>query len=212
MNTELLNLIIHWTPTFDSGFGLNLLISLVAMIMGTFIGWALACGRNSQRGALISSCSMATGVFRNIPSFVFMFYIAFIVPVEFDWMGEPVRFPSWIKASIALTLPVIGFASDQFLRLIRELKKQNSIALPMFLVSWTQYFLIIIMASSTASVIGVNEIVGRAKTAIAISSDPAIMLWVYLYVALWFLLSAALINGILKKASVYLHQKQLQKT
>ena len=208
MNTDIFSILLNWTPAFASGFGLNILISLVAMAMGTMIGWGLACGRNSQRKKLANSCTLATGVFRNIPSFVFMFYVAFIIPVEFDWNGEPLRFPSWIKASIALTVPVIGFASDQFLRLMREFKKQNTIALPMFLVSWTQYFLIIIMASSTASVIGVNEIVGRANTAIAITQDPSMMLWIYMYVALWFLLSATFINILLKKISHYLNTEK----
>lgn len=195
--TELLN----WTPTFAVGFSLNLLISLVAMLLGTLIGWLLAYGRLAQHKTLAHSCHFSTGIFRNIPSFVFMFYIAFIIPIEFEWGDRIVRFPAWIKASIALTVPVVGFASDQFYRLLREIKSNNPIALPMFLVSWTQYFLIILMASSTASVIGVHEIVGRANTAIAVTRDPGIMLWIYLYVAAWFLLSATVINAVLKKIS-----------
>lgn len=192
--------LIEWTPNFALGFSLNLLISLVAMLAGTLIGWGLACGRRGRHSIAVPS-NMLTGVFRNIPSFVFMFYIAFIIPIEFEWQGEQVRFPAWIKASIALTVPVVGFASDQFYRLIHEVKQGNTIALPMFFVSWTQYFVIILMASSTASVIGVHEIVGRANTAIAVSRDPGTMLWIYLYVALWFLLSASIMNSLLKKIS-----------
>lgn len=104
-------------------------------------------------------------------------------------------------------MPVVGFASDQFYRLTQELKQGNAIALPIFFVSWTQYFVIILMASSTASVIGVHEIVGRANTAIAVSRDPGTMLWIYLYVALCFLLSASLMNGLLKKISVVLKKR-----
>ena len=140
------------------------------MIVGTIIGWAIAQGRLASRTSLSFGCNMATGIFRNIPSFVFMFYIAFIIPIEFEWQGEPMRIPAWIKASIALAVPVVGFCSDQFYRLRRELIQGNTIALPMFFVSWTQYFLIIIMASSTASVIGVHEIVGRANTCLLYTS------------------------------------------
>lgn len=190
--------LIHWTPSFSVGFSVNLLISFVAMLVGTAIGWMIACGRCAKNKKLAHTSHFSTGIFRNIPSFVFMFYIAFIIPIEFEWQGENIRFPAWIKASIALAVPVVGFASDQFYRLIRESHTHNPIALPMFFVSWTQYFLIILMASSTASVIGVNELVGRANTAIAIIRDPSIMLWMYLYVAAWFLLSAKIINGILK--------------
>lgn len=196
--------LIHWTPHLAAGFGLNLAISLAAMLTGTFIGWLIACGRLSSQQGIAFANTTATGIFRNIPSFVLMFYIAFIIPIEFEWQGEQILFPAWIKASIALAVPVIGFSSDQFYLLIRQLKKNNPITLPMFFISWTQYFLIILMASSTASAIGVDEIVGRANTAIAVIRDPNFMLWIYLYVAIWFLLSASIINGVLDKISVYL--------
>ena len=62
------------------------------------------------------------------------------------------------------------------------------------------------MASSTASVIGVHEIVGRANTAIEVLRDPEFMLWIYLYVAAWFLLAAMAINVILKLISHRIHQ------
>lgn len=199
--------LIHWTPTFAQGFLLNVLISLVAMLAGTFIGWSIALGRSNNHRQISHLFSLFTALFRNIPSFVFMFYIAFIIPIEFEWQGDIIRFPAWLKASIALTVPVIGFASDQFFRLSREVKKNNTVALPMFLVSWTQYFLIIIMASSTASVIGVHEIVGRANTAIAVSRDPGFMLWIYLYVAAWFLASAAMINLLLHYISEHIKRR-----
>ncbi|ODS22414.1 hypothetical protein AB835_14300 [Candidatus Endobugula sertula] len=206
--------LIHWTPNFAAGFGLNLSISLTAMLVGTLIGWLLASGRSSSTHWASIISSLATGIFRNIPSFVFMFYIAFVIPIEFEWQGEPIRFPVWIKASIALAVPVIGFASDQFYRLTYEIKQGNIIALPMFFVSWAQYFVIIIMASSTASVIGVHEIVGRANTAIAVIRDPNNMLWIYLYVAGWFLCSAIIINMILKWVTGYLknHYSEQNKT
>jgi His/Glu/Gln/Arg/opine family amino acid ABC transporter permease subunit len=184
-----------------------MLISLVAMLTGTLIGWLIACGRSAHNKKIAHACHFSTGIFRNIPSFVFMFYIAFIIPIEFEWQGESIRFPAWIKAAIALAVPVVGFASDQFYRLMRESHIHNPIVLPMFFVSWTQYFLIILMASSTASVIGVDELVGRANTAIAIIRDPSIMLWVYLYVAAWFLLSAKVINAILQWVSIRLKHR-----
>ena len=196
--------LLRWTPSFAIGFSLNLAISFTAMLTGTVIGWLIACGRYSTHHYIAKTSTMATGIFRNIPSFVFMFYIAFVIPTEFEWQGEAIRFPVWIKAAIALAIPVIGFTSDQCYRLFIERKLNNPVVLPMFFISWTQYFLIIIMASSSASAIGVHEIVGRANTAIAITRDPNLMLWIYLYVAVWFLLAAILINGLLDKATTYI--------
>ena len=199
--------IVSWTPALLNGFGLNIAISLVAMICGTLIGWLLASGRHGSSRSIGMSSNLVTGLFRNIPSFVLMFYIAFIIPIEFEWQGQLIQFPAWIKASIALAVPVIGFTSDQFLYLLSSLKQKNTVALPMFFIAWTQYLVIILMASSTASVIGVHEIVGRANTAIEVLRDPEFMLWIYLYVAAWFLLAAMTINVILKVISHRIHQR-----
>lgn len=195
-----------WTPSLLEGFTLNISISLLAMLAGTTVGWCLALGRGSTTRYAAISCHSLTSIFRNIPSFVLMFYIAFAIPIEFEWQGKLIHFPAWIKAAIALAVPVIGFTSDQLLYLRSALKQSNTVALPMFFIAWAQYFVIILMASSTASVIGVHEIVGRANTAIAVLRDPAFMLWMYLYVALWFLFAAAVINWLLHCISQKIHQ------
>ena len=143
---------------------------------------------------LSHSANLLTSLFRNIPSFVFMFYLAFVLPVEFNWGDEIVSIPVWMKAAIALWVPVVGFASDQSLKLLQERREGVENALAIYAISWTQYFLIIIMASATASVIGVNEIVAHANTVIAALRAPEMMLWIYLYVALWFLLTGFVVS------------------
>ena len=45
------------------------------------------------------------------------------------------------------------------------------------------------MATATASVIGADEIVGRANRVIATDSRPAFLIATYLYVSGWFLAS-----------------------
>jgi polar amino acid transport system permease protein len=50
------------------------------------------------------------------------------------------------------------------------------------------YFLIIVMASSTASVIGVDEIVSRSNTVISATGRNDLLVWIYLYTMGWFLL------------------------
>jgi polar amino acid transport system permease protein len=54
--------------------------------------------------------------------------------------------------------------------------------------SWANYFVIIVMASSTASVIGVSELVSRCNTVINATGRTDMMLWVYLYAMAWFFL------------------------
>ena len=50
------------------------------------------------------------------------------------------------------------------------------------------YLVIIVMASSTASVIGVPEIVSRSNTIIAAVGTDDLMIWVYGYAMAWFFL------------------------
>ncbi len=186
-SSEILNELMVWTPYLAIGFVKNMLVSYASMLLGTLLGWLLAVMRHSQRKRLNRPGQMATDLFRNIPSFVFMFYLAFVMPVEFTWNEEVIKIPIWIKAALALTVPVVGFASDQILRYFKDREEGAGHAVLMFVVAWTQYFLIIIMASSTASVIGVDEIVARANTVITAIRQPEFILWMYLYVALWFL-------------------------
>ena len=59
--------------------------------------------------------------------------------------------------------------------------------------SWTSYFLIIVMASATASVIGVPELVHRAGTVIGAIDRAGFSFWVYLYAMVWFLAFAGIV-------------------
>jgi len=201
-SSEILNELVVWTPFLAGGFVKNLYVSYVSMFIGTILGWVFAIMRHSPKVMLKTPGNIGTDLFRNIPSFVFMFYLAFVMPVEFNWDDQVIKIPVWIKAALALTVPVIGFASDQTLRFFKDREEGAGYAVLMFVVAWTQYFLIIIMASSTASVIGVDEILARANTVITAIREPEFMLWMYLYVALWFLslgIFVAMISSLLLK-------------
>ena len=195
-----LNTLRIWLPFLAEGFLFNLLISVLAMALGTVIGWWLGVARAGRMATLRRASILLTTLFRNIPSFVFMFYIAFVAPMEFVWGGAVVAIPAWLKAVIALTLPVVGFASDQVEILIKAQERKAAHAFATFAVAWTQYLLVIIMASATASVIGVDEIVGRANTVIAAVREPSLVLWVYGFVALWFLASGLVFSQVLRYA------------
>ena len=194
--SEILNELLIWTPYLAVGFAKNFMVSGVAMIAGTFFGWLLARMRHSSGAAIQIPGEFGTSVFRNIPSFVFMFYLAFVMPVEFSWGAQIIKIPAALKATIALTVPATGFSSDQILRYYKDREEGAGYAILMLIVAWTQYFIVIIMASSTASVIGVDEIVSRSNTVITALRQPEIMLWIYLYVALWFLSFGVIVTQI----------------
>ena len=112
------------------------------------------------------------------------------------WRGAVVAVPLWIKATLALTHPgdrlrlgpVPGAPAAAARRGRRRPRRPSSTA-------WLQYFLIILMASATASVIGADEIVGRANRVIATDSRPAFLIATYVYVSGWFLASGLLASA-----------------
>lgn len=177
-----------WTPFLAGGFVWNILISLAAMLIGTLPGIVLARMRLAKRPSLIHASLVITELLRNIPTFVFLFYLAFLIPVEFEIAGQVYAFPAWLKAALALSVAVVGFVSDNLYVAWRRWREGDHAAALLFIPGWTSYLLIIVMASSTASVIGVDEIVARCNVIIAAVGRDELMLWIYLYAIGYFLL------------------------
>ena len=178
---EIVHVLVVWTPFLAGGFLWNILISLVAMAVGTVLGAVLARLRLSRHKSLARTGLAATELTRNIPTFVFLFYLAFLIPVEFEVLGQIYAFPAWLKASLALSVAVIGFVSDNLFVAWQHWRSDSHSAALLFIPSWTMYLLIIVMASSTASVIGVGEIVSRCNVLIAAVGGEEMMVWVYVY-------------------------------
>lgn len=186
--SEIFTYLYTWTPYLATGFGLNILISVVAMAIGTSIGWFLALLRVSDHPRRIRFSLVATEFSRNIPTIVFQFYLAFMLPSEIPIpaTGIILIFPSWLKAALALAIAVVGFTSDNLTIAMEEWKRGNRNAAFLFIPSWTSYALIIVMASSTASIIGVGELLSRCNTVINAIGNTQLMLPIYLYACLYF--------------------------
>lgn len=186
------------TQFLAGGFAINLLISAVSMAVGTVLGVLLGRLRYGGMVILDAPSRFATNICRNVPSFVLLFYMASMIPSEVEISGTIHTVPVWIKATLALIFPVIGFSSDQALGYFDQRARGVSGARDTFLIAWAQYFLIIIMASATASVIGADEIVGRANTLISRQSDDGFLLATYLFVSLWFLATGLIFTTVIK--------------
>jgi len=184
---ELCDLLWTWTPFLAAGFGWNVVVSLAAMAIGTGFGALLAHGRLLRHSGAARAALGVTSVSRNVPTFVFLFYLAFMLPNEVALGGMALPIPPWVKAALALSVAVVGFVSDTLAQALAEQRRGRPEAMQLFLPAWTTYFLIIVMASSTASVIGVSEIVSRANTVIGATGRDDLMVWIYLYAMLWFL-------------------------
>lgn len=199
--------LVRWTPFLAGGFAWNIAISVVAMVLGTVIGAGLAFMREA-RGALLTKPSLALTEFaRNVPTFVFLFYIAFLLPSELQVFGVVVKIAPWIKASLALSIAVVGYVSDTLSIVIRDWRTGQRESAILFLPSWTTYLLIIIMTSSTASLIGVSEIVSRCNTVIAATGKSGMLVWIYLYAMLWFFLFCYPLIIAMKRLQTYLRYR-----
>ena len=210
---EMFGQLLTWTPYLLGGFALNILISLVAMLIGTGIGWTLAALRLSAHPRRVRVSLILTEFSRSIPTIVFQFYLAFMLPAEIllPFSKTTINFPVWIKASLALAIAVIGFTSDNLTIAMDQWKKGNHNAAFLFIPSWTSYALIIVMASSTASIIGVSELLSRCNTVINATGDTQLMLPIYLYACLFFFCFCYPLTMLMKKISRTLAKSLLPK-
>ena len=186
------------TGFLAEGFAINLLMSALAMSVGTIIGVFLGSWRFKRHLGGSALGGLGTSICRNVPSFVLLFYLTSMVPSEVEVGSQIIAVPLWVKATVAYIFPVTGFASDQTLGYFQHRRDGTSGAFETFAVAWLQYFLIIIMVSATASVIGADEIVGRANILISQSGDDSLLLPTYLFVSLWFISAGLLFSGVLK--------------
>ena len=205
--SETVDVLWAWSPYLAEGFGWNIIVSLVAMAVGTIVGLGLALLRSGAHWSVRHSGSAVTTLARNAPTFVMLFYLAYIIPTEFTLFGAAATFPAWIKASLALGIAVAGYVSDNALAAIRHMRRHEIAEALLFVPAWTSYFLIIVMASSTASVIGVPELVRRADTVIGAVDKVGLALWVYLWAVVWFLGFSLLLTLGMNRLSGYLRRR-----
>lgn len=163
-----------WTPFLLEGFLMNVLIAAVAMMAGTGVGAVLALLRSCRVRPIERASTLFTGLCRNAPTIVFQFYLVMMLPPAWG-------VPAWLTASLALAVAVVGFTSDNLLIALRQWRQGDRSAALLFLPAWGTYLLIIVIASSTASIIGVGELVSRTNTVINATGQNAIMTPIYLY-------------------------------
>lgn len=204
--------LIKWTPFLLGGFVWNILIGVLAMTIGSLLGVVLASLRLSDKKWLKNISYGLTTLSCNVPTIVFQFYLVIMLPSDWAIPGLEwtINFPAWLKASLALAIAVLGFTSNNLMIALRQWRAGNHAAAMLFIPAWINYMLIIIMASSTASIIGVSEILSRCNIVISASnygSDGRLMLPVYLYVSMIFLSFCYPLNCLMKKLQSYLREK-----
>lgn len=179
--------LVRWAPVLLEGFVFNILISFIAMGLGTIVGTLLGLGQISLISGVRHSSWFVTQFFRNAPWLVLLFLVMLLVPFEFRFGSTTIPFPGWIKATLGLALPVMANVSEIVRGAINSVpsgqwesaeslafsRRQTifSIILPQcykrMIPPWMNLYAILTMATVLASIVGVDEMMTQTRRVLA---------------------------------------------
>lgn len=199
--------LMNWAPLLLKGFIFNLVISVLAMALGTATGALLGLGQISPARAISTSSWFVTQFFRNAPWLVLLFFAMFLLPFELSIFGLKIPFPDWFKAILGLSLPVMANVSEIVRGAVRSLpsgqwEAAESLAytrhqtlwliiLPQcvkrMLPPWMNLYSILTMATVLASIVGVSEVMTLTGSALSAEGGrPELLAPFYGFVLLLF--------------------------
>lgn len=172
-----------WTPLLLSGFLLNIVMSVIAMAIGTVGGVMVGIAQLSLNRTVALTAWSVTHFFRNAPWLVVLFFIMFLVPFQISLFGFSFAFPDWIKATLGLSIPIVANVSEITRGAVQSISKgqwESATALglgriQMFMLvilpqciqrmlpPWMNWYAILLMATVLASIVGVAEIMTIAE-------------------------------------------------
>ena len=191
--------LIPWLPLILKGFGLNILISALAMLIGIFAGAALGALQMSALRAISMPARFVTLFLRNSPWLVIVFYVMYLMPFEMRLGSQWVSFPDWVKAVVAFSLPVTGYISEIVRGGMRSVPTTQweaaealafspartafSIILPQafkqMLPPTMNLYCSVAMATSLANIVGVQEVITITQTILTTETRPGLILPAY---------------------------------
>lgn len=195
-----------WTPLLLWGFLFNLLISVLAMSMGTVLGALLGFAQISRSVPIRRSAWITTQFFRNAPWLVLLFYCMFLLPFQVTVFGVTIPIPAWVKATFSLALPVMANVSEILRGAVQSIpagqwesaeslafsrhRTMWTIILPQcikrMLPPWMNMYSILTMATVITSIVGVSEVMTLTGRALSAEDRPGLLLPFYSYILLWF--------------------------
>ncbi len=183
---------ILWGPEGAlTGFALNLIISLLAMLIGTVAGAALGLMQVSLLLPVRQGSWLVTQFFRNSPWLVLLFTIMLLFPFEIDLGFVVIPVPDWMKAVVGFSLPVMANISEVVRGAVQSLpsgqwesaeslaftRRQTlwMIILPQcikrMIPPWINWYCILAMATPLCSIMGVEESVTYTAQALNAEGD-----------------------------------------
>jgi len=191
--------LLPWFPMVLKGFGLNLLISALSMGIGIAGGILLGAAQMAKTRWISWPARQLTLFLRNSPWLVIMFYVMFLLPFEVKVGRSYLEFPDWIKAVLALAIPVCGYMSEIVRGGLRSvpttqweaaaslaygpLRTLSSIILPqairLMIPPTVNLYCSVAMATSLANIVGVQEVMTVTQTILSTETRPGLILPAY---------------------------------
>lgn len=202
----ILSTLVHWTPLIllgppgeIGGFALNILVSFLAMAIGTIAGLALGLGQISLNPIVRKIAWALTQFFRNSPWLVLLFFVMLLTPFQIKVAGFTIPLPAWLKATFGLSLPIMA----NFAEIVRgavnsiptsQWESAESLAftrmqtlwriiLPQCVKRmtppWMNWYAILTMATPLISIVGVNDAMTLTQDALAAEQRSELLMPMY---------------------------------
>ncbi|RMD61021.1 MAG: amino acid ABC transporter permease [Alphaproteobacteria bacterium] len=204
---ELFDAFITWLPFIMDGFLLNLTISFLAMAIGTTLGVGLGLMQISLLRPLRWLAWSITQFFRNTPWLVLLFSFMLLLPFEIVIGKQIISIPGWIKATFALSLPIMANIAEIVRGAVQSIpsgqwesaeslafsRRQTlwMIILPQcvkrMIPPWMNWYAILTMATPLCSILEVQEIVKSTREALnAMGDRPELLAPFYSFILVVF--------------------------
>ncbi|MDA3922899.1 MAG: amino acid ABC transporter permease [Salinisphaera sp.] len=197
---------IRWMPLLLKAFVFNIVMSFLAMSLGTIAGVGLGVMQLSPTRPTHAVGWFVTQFFRNAPWLVLLFFCMFLLPFRFSVFGVTVPFPDWIKATLGLALPVMANVAEIMRGAVASIPSGQweaahslafsrrqimfGIILPQcirrMLPPWMNLYAILTMATVLASIVGVSEVMTQTQRVLSAENRPEFIVPFYAFVLLLF--------------------------
>jgi polar amino acid transport system permease protein len=199
--------LLRWAPLLLWGFAFNILISILAMAVGTAAGVPVGIAQLSRLSIVRVCARILTQLFRNSPWLVLLFFCMFLIPFEIRAFGLRIPFPDWAKAILGFALPVMANTSEIIRGAILSistgqwdgakalgLNRRQTLALVILpqslkrmLPPWMNLYSLITMSTVNASIVGVSEMITlTAQVHAAEGSRPELLAPLYAFALICF--------------------------
>ncbi|MGP4806368.1 amino acid ABC transporter permease [Agrobacterium cavarae] len=211
---DLFKQMLEWMPFVLKGFLLNILMSMLAIAIGTTLGAFLGFGQISPQPSVRVPSKIATQLFRNAPWLVLLFYCIFLMPYQVTIFNTTIQLPSWLRATIGFSFPVAANFSEIVRGAVKSVPYGQweaaealgysrrttlfKIILPQCITRmippWMNLYSLLLTATPLSMVVGVEEALGRTQAAVQAQGDSRVLIPMYLALLIIFFLYTWPIN------------------